>query len=101
MDLPTIHPLTHKPNGRGPNGECLCDHCRHWSPLIKHLEAQLNEEGRKLLTELTTDWLNASEDRDVAEAKLAGTWPNWEWLPAAIEKRTSLSAGQQGGEADQ
>jgi hypothetical protein len=97
MTLPTIHPLAAEPLGRGPNGECLCNHCRHWHPLIEHLEAQLNEEGRKLLRELTDHWMDDEEDLDVAEAKLNGTWPGWEWLPAAIAKHEA----EQGGEADQ
>ncbi len=100
MSLPTIHPLAEGIQGRGPNGECLCNHCRHWSPLIAHLEAQLDENGRALLEELVNDWMCQSDDLGAANGKLEGNWPGWEWLPAAIAKQT-LSEGQQGGEADQ
>ncbi len=88
-DLPTIHPLRHDKATRWTDEtqtECGCDYCQHWSPLIAHLDAQLNEEGRKLLDELVCDWMNQSDDVGAANAKLEGTWPGWEWLPAAIEK---------------
>lgn len=90
MTLPTIHPLRGDKALRWTDEtktKCGCDHCQHWSPLVEHLEAQLNEKGRKLLAELTTNWMNAGEERDVAEAKLAGTWPGWGWLPAAIKQQ--------------
>lgn len=80
--LPTIHPLrsSDEPSGRGPEGECLCDDCRHWSPLLAHLRAQLDERGRELLNELEDYIGNVELDLDVANAKLDGSWPGWEAL---------------------
>lgn len=58
--------------------ECGCDFCQHWSPLIDHIDSQLDVNGKKLLEELVTDWMYKCEDRDVANAKLEGSWPGWE-----------------------
>ncbi len=60
--------------------KCGCDFCQHWSPLIEHVNAQLNEDGKKLFNELVEHWMYESEDRAVAEAKLAGHWPGYEEL---------------------
>lgn len=60
--------------------ECGCDFCQHWSPLIDHIKAQLNEDGKKLLNELVEHYMYESEDGAVAEAKLAGDWPGYEEL---------------------
>ena len=92
MSLPTIHPLQGYKAPRWATDEqgekrCGCDHCQHWCPLLAHVRAQLDKEGNQLLDELVLDWMKASEDRDVAAAKLDGTWPGWEWLPTEIEKR--------------
>jgi hypothetical protein len=56
---------------------CGCDFCQHWVPLIEHINAQLTDEGKKLLNELVDQWMNESEDLNVAEAKLDGSWPGW------------------------
>lgn len=58
--------------------ECGCDHCQHWSPLIDRISSQLDEEGKKLLEELVSDWMHQSDDLGVANAKLDGEWPGWE-----------------------
>ena len=58
--------------------ECGCDWCQHWSPLIDHIRAQLDPEGKKLLEELVTHYEYIEMDAGVANAKLEGTWPGWE-----------------------
>lgn len=78
--LPIIHPprSSDEPSGRGPEGECLCNDCRHWGPLITHIRAQLDERGQELLNELVDYYGNVEMDLDVANAKLDGSWPGWE-----------------------
>ncbi len=79
--LRPIRPLLHDKAPRWTDEtetHCGCDFCQHWSPLIEHLNAQLNEEGKKLLDELVTDWLYQSDDLGMANGKLAGDWPGWE-----------------------
>ncbi len=44
---------------------------------------QAHDQIMALLAELE----HAEMDRDVAESKLDGSWPGWEWLPGEIEKR--------------
>lgn len=95
MNLPTIHPLQNDPprwavgDENDPNRKCGCNWCRHWSPLLQHIEAQLNEEGKKLLNEYVTFVEQEIEDGHVAQAKLNGDWPGWEILkgfhPADLE----------------
>ncbi len=90
MSLPTIHPLRGDKATRWADEaqtKCGCDFCLHWYPLIQHLEAQLDERGRKLLNQLVENWMHQSDDFGVANAKLEGNWPGWEWLPAEIAKR--------------
>jgi hypothetical protein len=79
--LPPICPLLYNKAPRWTDEtktECGCDFCQHWHPLIKHLQAQLDDEGKKLLNELVEQWMNESQDLEVDEAKLAGDWPGWE-----------------------
>ena len=80
--LPTIHPLRSPDDtqDRGPLDECLCDRCGHWSPLVAHIYAQLDERGKALLDELNNHYGNIEMDLDVANAKLDGSWPGWEAL---------------------
>lgn len=79
-ELPTIYPLSEEPLGRGPNGECLCNWCRHWSPLLKHIESQLDDAGKALLNEYVSHIEQEVEDGDVDRARLNGEWPGWESL---------------------
>lgn len=81
MSLPTIRPLLGDKAPRWTDAtetKCGCDHCQHWSPLLDHLLAQLDERGKELLNELVGDWMNQSDDLCLANAKLAGDWPGWE-----------------------
>lgn len=79
--LPAIRPLLGDKAPRWTDEtqtECGCDSCQHWSPLIQHIEAQLDERGRELLKELVEDREYAHMDLDLAECKLNGSWPGWE-----------------------
>lgn len=90
MSLPAIHPLLGNKAPRWADKEetqCGCDLCRHWSPLIQHVGEQLDQNGKSLFSELVNDWLEQGTDLDIAESKLAGTWPGWGWLKEEIEKR--------------
>ncbi len=81
--LPEIHPLLGDKAPRWTDEtqtKCGCDLCQHWLPLIAHIRAQLNEEGNHLLNELVDQWMNDAMDKDVAEAKLNGTWPGYEHI---------------------
>ena len=76
----TIHPLSETPLGRDPNGRCLCNWCRHWSPLLDNVLEQLDENGKKLLEEYIQFTDYEMETGSVDAAKLAGDWPGWEDL---------------------
>lgn len=80
MNLPTIRPLIENPPRwtDGTETECGCNWCQHWYPIIKHIEAQLDEEGKKLFNELGEHYDHVEMDGDVAQAKLDGGWPGWE-----------------------
>lgn len=82
-DLPTIHPLSETPLGRGPAGECLCNWCRHWSPLLAHVSSELSPQRLALLNEYGQYVDNRLLDGNVAEAKFDGSWLGWEWMQAA------------------
>lgn len=110
--LPTIHPLRADGEGpaRGPNGECLCNHCRHWSPLLTHIRYQLDEEGMALLSEYVSYSMQTMEDNDVELARFNGDWPGWEslkgfspWTHKVVEmteaERAAVQARMQEGES--
>ncbi len=82
MSLRPIRPLLESPPRWTDETKthCGCNHCQHWSPLIDHIEAQLDAEGNKLLRELTDHWGYQNEDLAVANAKLEGDWPGWEQM---------------------
>lgn len=58
----------------------MCNWCRHWSPLLATIRAQLDAPGKALLEEYVSYIEQRAEDGDVAEAMLAGDWPGWEWI---------------------
>lgn len=90
--LPTIHPLSETPLGRGPAGECLCNWCRHWSPLLRHVESELSPERSKLLSEYTEYVDHRILDGDVDSARLAGDWSGFEALKGLGEdERTAIA----------
>jgi hypothetical protein len=87
-ELPEIKPLRNEGKREAIKMEdCQCDLCQHWIPLVKHIQHQLDDEGKKLFEELLNDWEAACFERDVAEAKLAGAWPGWEGLEIAIPRK--------------
>ena len=44
--------------------------------------AQLDDEGKRFLTEYADHMEQRIEDGDVDSAKLAGEWPGWEFMTA-------------------
>jgi hypothetical protein len=81
ISLPIIRPLLGDKAPRWADEthtKCGCDLCQHWNPLIAQIEAQLDDNGKKLLEELVNDWMHNNDDLGVANAKLEGNWPGWE-----------------------
>jgi len=79
---PIIRPIKGDFPARDVNGNCMCEFCRHWFPLIETLEVKLSDdpEGLKLFKELTSRWMNDGEELCLANAQLNGSWPGWEDL---------------------
>lgn len=72
-------------------GRCLCDLCTRIFPMHKRLQEALPEPLRADFEYLMMRLMCAEEDRDVADAKLAGEWPGWEWMKTAREKEEAAS----------
>ncbi len=72
-------------------GRCLCDLCTRISPMYSRLQEALPEPMRADFEYLMMRLMCAEEDRDVAEAKLYGQGPGWEWMKAAREKEEAAS----------
>lgn len=72
-----------------PRKRCLCDLCVRISPMQKRIAKSLPEELRKDFEYLMVRLMTVEEDYDVAEAKLAGEWPGWEWIKSAREVEES------------
>lgn len=58
----------------------MCNFCRHWSPLLRHVRAQLDDQGKELLTEYVNHMMAEAQDAECDQAKLNGYWPGWEAL---------------------
>ena len=70
---------------------CKCDLCTKWSPLHRRIMAKLRGKDLKLFDEFLMMEANQSDELGVAEAKLEGEWPGWEWMKETI--RAHLVAG--------
>ncbi len=66
--------------------KCDCDWCKNWSPKLDKISKALPSKERKYFNDFVDYYLNLELDENVAQAKLEGSWPNWEWLPAEIKK---------------
>jgi hypothetical protein len=79
--------------------KCKCELCTKWSPLHRRIMAKLRGKDKKLFDEFLMMVWNDSDDLGVipfgsflallmlANAKLAGEWPGWEWMPAQVIKQ--------------
>lgn len=67
-----------------PCRKCLCALCNRWSPLIKKIKSALRGKPEAHdFEKLTTYYFYVEDDLNYAEARLDGSWPDWEWLPEA------------------
>jgi hypothetical protein len=67
---------------------CFCDLCVKWYPIIRRVRLKLNGKLGIDFDNLITNLYCEAEDGDVAQAKLDGSWPGWEWLPGEIKSVT-------------
>ena len=66
--------------------KCQCDLCRIWTPLHRRIMAKLKGKDRKLYEQFVDKEENENLGRGVAEAKLRGDWPGWEWMKKAVKE---------------
>lgn len=62
-------------NGRGANGECLCDLCTKLSPLVEKIRPLITEEENKTLDYYLSQMEMDSTDAVFWKEKFYGTWP--------------------------
>jgi hypothetical protein len=74
----SLHPLVSR------RRTCKCQWCVKWSPIIHRVDSKLTGKLKKDFDNLITHFMCEGEDGDVAQAKLDGSWPGWEWMPEAI-----------------
>ena len=67
--------------------KCKCELCTKWSPLHRRIMAKLRGKDKKLFDEFLMMVWNDSDDLGAANAKLAGEWPGWEWMPEVIKQK--------------
>lgn len=73
--------LSHRPRIQPIYETCSCRFCTDTYPRIKAIIAALpTSELKDSFDGLMQDMSAAQLDLDVAEAKLAGEWPGWEWI---------------------
>lgn len=66
--------------------KCNCIWCRKWIPLERKIDSLLKGKDRKLFDEYTMMVEDECTARCAAEAKLAGDWPDWEWMKLEVKK---------------
>jgi len=59
---------------------CLCKICTEVSPRIRDIKKALPENLQKDFEWLMDDYCQKSNDLDIANAKLNGDWPKWEFM---------------------
>ena len=69
-----------------PCRKCLCQLCNRWGPKWKQLLEAVPEELQDTVNELYSEFDSVKADLNYAEAQLDGSWPGWEWLPAARDQ---------------
>lgn len=62
-------------NGRGPNGECLCDWCTKFYPLLKKIQPLITEEENTILDRYLSKMEMDGVDAVFWKEKFYGTWP--------------------------
>lgn len=67
--------------------KCQCDYCQKWHPLYYRIKASLNEADQRLLEDFFLHEWDLSDAVGMAEAKLAGDWPGWEWMKGYVGER--------------
>ena len=73
-----------------PKQTCKCEWCAKWSPIVHRIDNKLDGKLKKDFGRLITHFMSEGEDGDVAQAKLDGSWPGWEWLPKEVARRAGM-----------
>lgn len=68
---------------------CKCDMCTKWNPLARRILAKLRGNDKALFNEWLEMEAQQGDDLAATTAKLDGSWPGYEWLPAVIEQKMS------------
>lgn len=63
---------------------CLCHQCTYWTPLQEEIMDALPDSLKKKFDHLWESFDCVQIDLDVAQAKLRGDWPGWEWMKKAV-----------------
>ena len=73
--------------GRCQCGKCLCDECLIWGPKYQRIRDVLGGTLRRDFEELHDHLYMEAFYGNIAEAKLDGSWPGWEWIIKEKAKR--------------
>lgn len=73
--------------------KCYCNSCVEWSPRIKRIKKALPEKLWKEFDGFILHSMCQNMDGAIAQAKLDGSWPGWEWLPKMINFQNKKMAG--------
>lgn len=66
--------------------KCSCHYCTVDSPKHKGIRELLTGQALKDFDYFMNRLMCAEEDRNVADAKLEGSWPGFEWMKEAMQK---------------
>lgn len=65
---------------------CDCKLCTTWIPLFGRIKEKLDEKDKKLFETFLFEWDAETLDGQVAQAKVEGEWPGWEWMKEEVPK---------------
>lgn len=71
--------------------KCTCDECAKWIPLHRRIMRKLSPRDRALYEEFLDKEEAESLDLGVANAKLAGDWPGWEWMKRVVKRHAATA----------
>lgn len=82
--------LSHRPGIQPVYEKCGCHFCTELIPREKRIREALPPELHADLEYIMSAYGADSLDKDVAEAKLDGEWPGWEWMKEAKQKQHEI-----------
>lgn len=71
-------------------GKCNCKWCAKYFPIMEQVKEKLEGKLKEDFDSMMTSLMCELEDGEVAQIKLKGEWPGWEWIKEVIQEHNDL-----------